>query len=143
MIYKNKKNMMILLLIGICVFLYFTYQFKEIEYRVFGTIVVIWSSILYVFAIFEYYKIDDEKIIHVYRLGYKTDEIYWKDVNRIFIFSDSYVKGIRIDCVLFSGSSMVINSGIKGYNELVKTIIDKIKDNPNISIDQRLDKFLK
>lgn len=142
MFYKNKKSMMAILLLAILALLYFTYQFKGIEYRVFGTIGVIWASIIYVCTLFEYYKIDDTKIIHVYRLGLKKEEICWEDINKVFIISNGYFKAVRINSRI-SGKCMIINSGIKGYNRLLKAVIDRTEENFNIAIDKRLHDFLK
>jgi hypothetical protein len=142
MVYKNKKTMMIVLFIMIGILLWVTYKLKAIEYRVFGTIGVIWASIQYVFTLFEYYKIDNNHITHVYRLGLKQDEVHWKDITRVYIVSERFFKAVKIDYGTFSGSSMVINSGIRGYKELVKTILVRTKDNRNISLDLRLDVFL-
>jgi hypothetical protein len=142
MVYKNKKLMMVVLLLGILTLLYFTFRFREIEYSLFGLIGVVWASILYILALFEYFLVEDTKITHVYRLGLKKDEVKWQNIKRVFIISDSYFKAIRIDYGEFIEKDMVINSGIKGYRELIKIILDKTKNNPDISVDKRLDDFL-
>lgn len=141
MTYRNKRNMMIIILIAIVALLRFTYQFKAIEYRVIGTIGVIWASIQYIFTLFEYYRTDNFQITHVYRLGLKRDEVYWKDIKRVYIISDHFFKAIKIDYGTFSENSMVINSGINGYEDLVRIILDRTQDNLNISLDRRLNDF--
>lgn len=140
MIFRNKKIYMISIIFLVFLFLYLPFRSHKIGNIIFGVAGFLWLFILYIFAIFEYYKVDDNKITHIY--GFKKDEVLWKDIKRVFILPNSLFKVIRIDYGMLSEKNMLINSGVKEYKELVKIIIDKAKENPNISIEKRLIEFL-
>lgn len=42
----------------------------------------------------------------------------------------------------FADSGMVINSGIKGYEEIIRIMLDKTSDNPGMAVDIKLKEFL-
>ncbi len=142
MIYKSKKTAAIIYFFVLIGFLYFSYNINEFGWRIFCLVFGVWASIMYIFAVFEYYKVDETKIIHVYRLGLKKDEVLWKDICRVYVFGTGFFKAIRIDYGMFGENDMIINTEIKGYKQLVKTILHNTENNPDVSIDIRLDDFL-
>lgn len=139
--YKNKTSILILLFLLIASFGVIAYLDSRIEYKLFVVIVTFFSSIFYIFALFEYYKVDENKLIHVNKLGLQKKEVFWKDINSIYIYPDKYFKAIRISYGTLN--EIVINTGVKNYKELIKIILHKTKNNLNISIDKRVDDFIK
>lgn len=143
MVYRNKLIVMIMLFLGIITLLYFSLEFKMLEYKVFGMIGVVITSILYLVSAFEYYIVDNEKVTYISRLKFKKETIYWRDVNRLTSCSDKYVSAIIIECEYLGGRSITINSWVSGYRKIIDSAIARTKDNKNISIDNQLYNFIK
>ncbi|EQB88354.1 hypothetical protein J2Z44_003349 [Clostridium punense] len=143
MIYRSKLTIMITLLLGILTLLYFSMQFKMLEYKIFGIIGVVISSIMYIINIFEYYVIDGEKIIYISRLKHKREIVHWKDVNRLISCSDRFVSAIIIEYGTLGGKNIIINSWIKGYSKIIDIAIQKTKCNKDIVVDSNLYNYIK
>ncbi|WP_102401605.1 hypothetical protein [Haloimpatiens massiliensis] len=140
MIYRTKKTSLIVCFFIIIGFIYFINSIDDIMWKILGACNGIFMLVMYVFAIFKYYKVEDARII--YNSGIKKHEILWKDICRVYITGEGVFAAIRVDYGLFGENDMVIGRDIKGQKELVKTILEKTENNPNISIDRRLDDFL-
>jgi len=140
MVYKNKKSVILILLMILIVYFIFVFQFNSIAYRVFGIVGGVIGSIMYIFALFEYYKVDDTKI--AYRSRLKKHEVFWKDICRVYITGEGFFQAIRVDYGMLGENNIIIGSSIKEYKQLVKTILHNTEKNPDVSIDIRLDDFL-
>lgn len=140
MVYKNKKSAILISSIILIGYFIFIFQFNSIAYRVFGITGGVWIVFYYISAVFEYYKVDDTKI--TYRSRLKKHEVFWKDICRVYITDTGLFKEIRVDYGFLGENNILISSTIKEYKELIKTIICNTENNPDISIDIRLDDFL-
>jgi len=141
--YKNKTSILIILFLVIILFGVIAYLDNRIEYKIFIIIVTFFSTIFYILAIFEYYRIDENKLVHVINFGIQKKEVNWRDIKSIYIYPNKYFKSIRIRYGMLNENEIVINTAVKNYKELIKIILERTKDNPNISIDQRVDDFIK
>jgi len=142
MIYKDKKIMTVIALVGMVSMLWLSYKCETVGYRVFGIIVVILTSILYLFGIFEYFSIDDEKITHVRNFRTERDIIYWKDVTIVTVLPYKWIKGITLRSGIAGTYDIVISNSIKGYRDMVRIVYEKTKDNPDVFIDIRVKELL-
>ena len=141
--YKNKTSILIILLLLIISFGTIAYLDNRIEYKLFLSVITIFSLILYMFAIFEYYTIDESKLVHANKLGFQNKEVNWKDIKSIYLYPAKYFRAIRVRYGLLNENEIVINTGVRDYKEIIKIILEKTKNNPNISIDQRVDDLIK
>lgn len=136
--FKNRISTMIVYLLAIILFIVVAYLDNRMEYKVFIIIVVTLSSILYIFAIFEYYLVDENKLIHSNTFNFKPKEVLWRDIKSIYVYPVKYFKTIRISYGMLNENEIVINTSVKNYKKLVEVILDKTKDNPNIEIDKKV-----
>lgn len=144
MIYKNKKIFMLSIIFTIVFLLYLPYKSNKIEYMLFGIIGFVWTSILYIFAVFEYYEVNEKSLIHAKKMGFEKNEALWKDINSIYLYPNGYFfKAVRLKYGTLNEKEIVINTGVKNYKELIKIVLDKTKDNPQISVDIRVHELLK
>ncbi|GEM_PF-853352 len=142
MIYRYKKIMPIIALAVIVGLLWFSYQFEAIGYRVVGTVGVIIISVQYVFALFEYFTIEDDKITRVRRFGTKKEVMNWKDVTIVTVLPYKLNKGIILRSNVLVSYDMVISYEVKGYRDIVRIIYERTKDNPDVFIDVRIKELL-
>lgn len=115
----------------------------DISYKIFVMIGAIWSSILYIFSLFEYYKVTDDRIIFVSRLGMKKKEAYFTNIYKIYVYPDKLIKAVRIEYGTLGGNEIVVNSGIKDYKKLIRIIIERSEGSPNRLIDKRAFEIIK
>lgn len=142
MIYRYKKIMPIIALAVIVGLLWFSYQFEVIGYRVVGIVGVIIISVQYVFALFEYFTIDDDKITRVRRFGTKKEVMNWKDVTIVTVLPYKLNKGIILRSNILVSYDMVISYEVKGYRDIVRIVYERTKDNPDVFIDVRIKELL-
>ncbi|WP_102401611.1 hypothetical protein [Haloimpatiens massiliensis] len=140
MVYRTKKSSLIVCFFILIGFLYFIYNMNGIAWKIYGICFWLYALSIYISMLFKYYKIEDTRII--YNSGIKKHEIPWKDICRVYITGTGVLEAIRADYGVFGENDMIINKEIKGQKDLVKTILEKTENNPNISIDRRLDDFL-
>lgn len=142
--FKNKASGMILILFVIIINYIIAYFVSEIEYKIFVILYTTWASIMYIFTIFEYYEVNEESLIHIKKLGFEKKEALWKDINSIYLYPNKYfIKAIRLRYGTLNEKEIVINTGVKNYKELIKIVLDKTKDNPQISVDIKVHELLK
>lgn len=115
----------------------------DISYKIFVMIGAIWSSILYIFSLFEYYKVTDDRIIFVSRLGMKKKEAYFTNIYKIYVYPDKLIKAVHIEYGTLGGNEIVVNSGIKDYKKLIRIIIERSEGSPNRLIDKRAFEIIK
>lgn len=142
MIYRYKKIMLVIGLALIAGLLWLSWYTKEIGYKIFLMIGVIISSVIYVFGVFEYFIIDDDKITRVRKFGTKKEVMYWKDVTIVTVLPYKLVKGIILRSNVFEAYDMVISYEVKGYKDIVRIVYERTKDNPDIFIDIRVKELL-
>ncbi|WP_238907471.1 hypothetical protein [Clostridium sp. YIM B02506] len=142
--FKNKKRFIpSIVLIGL-IFLYLPYKMQKSEYIIFGAISFIVCLIFYLFAIFEYFKVEKDKIVYVNPLRRIRKEIPWNEVIRIYVLNPKGIfKAARIGYGIFGGKEITINAGLKDYKKLIKMVLDKVEGNEKVSIDVRIDDFIK
>lgn len=141
--FKNKVSSMILLLLLIIVNYSIAYSISKIEYKIFIILYTTCASIMYIFAIFEYYQVSEKGLTHVKKLGFQKKEVFWKDINEIFVQPNKYFKAVVIQYGMFNANYIVINAGVKDYKKLVKIVLDRTKDNPKTVVDSKIDELLK
>lgn len=122
--------------------LWFSYQFEAIGYRVIGIIGVIITSVQYVFALFEYFIIDDDKITRVRKFGTKKEVMHWKDITIVTILPYKLNKGIILRSNILLSYDIVISYEVKGYRDIVRIVYERTKDNPDVFIDIRIKELL-
>ncbi len=142
MIYRYKKIMLVIGLALIAGLLWLSWYTKEIGYKIFLMIGVIISSVIYVFALFEYFTIDDDKITHVRRFGTKKEVMNWKDVTIVTVLPYKLNKGIILRSNVLVSYDMVISYEVKGYRDIVRIVYERTKDNPDVFIDVRIKELL-
>lgn len=142
--FKNKKRFIpSIILIGL-IFLYLPYKMQRLEYIMFGAISFIVCLIFYLFVIFEYFKVEEHKIVYVNPLRRIRKEIPWDEVIRIYVLNPKGVfKAARIGYGTFGGKEITINAGLKDYKKLIKMVLDKVEGSEKVSIDVRIDDFIK
>lgn len=131
--YRNKTSLMIISPLLILLFGYIAYIDNRVMYKVFLLAGIVSLSVIYIFAIFEYYMVEESKLIHVNRLGFQKKEVSWNEINSMYIFPKGYFKAVRISYGMLNEEEIVINAGVKNYKEL-----DKTKGNPKIVIDKKI-----
>jgi len=129
-------------LVSILGVLWISWNDKEIAYKIFGTIVAFIASVQYVFALFEYFTIEDDKITRVRRFGTKKAVMYWKDVTIVTVLPYKLFKGIILRSNELKAYDMVISDTIKGYRDIVRIVYERTKDNPDVFIDVRIKELL-
>jgi len=122
--------------------LWLSWYTKEIGYKIFLMIGVIISSVIYVFALFEYFTIDDDKITRVRRFGTKKEVMNWKDVTIVTVLPYKLNKGIILRSNVLVSYDMVISYEVKGYRDIVRIAYERTKDNPDVFIDVRIKELL-
>ncbi|WP_346895946.1 hypothetical protein [Clostridium sp. UBA7503] len=142
MIYRYKKIMLVIGLALIAGLLWLSWYTKEIGYKIFLMIGVIISSVIYVFALFEYFTIDDDKITRVRRFGTKKEVMNWKDVTIVTVLPYKLNKGIILRSNVLVSYDMVISYEVKGYRDIVRIAYERTKDNPDVFIDVRIKELL-
>ena len=142
MIYRYKKIMLVIGLALIAGLLWLSWYTKEIGYKIFLMIGVIISSVIYVFALFEYFIIEDDKITRVRKFGTKKEVMYWKDVTIVTVLTYKLFKGIILRSNELEAYDMVISDTIKGYRDIVRIVYERTKDNPDVFIDVRIKELL-
>lgn len=134
--FNNKTFIMIILLIGIMLIGAIVYLDKRIEYKVLMLVTFIAAIVTYVIAIFEYYEVKEDRLVHVNILTRKRKEVLWKDIYTIYMRPDGFFKAIRIrDDV---ASEIVINNGVKDYKDLVKIVLNETKNNSKLDVHFRV-----
>ncbi|GAA0776063.1 hypothetical protein GCM10008908_28780 [Clostridium subterminale] len=142
MIYRYKKTMVVIALVIIVGFIWSIWYSKKIEYKIFGIIVAIIASVRYVFALFEYFTIEDDKITRVRRFETKKEVMYWKDVTIVTVLPYKLNKGIILRSNVLVSYDMVISYEVKGYRDIVRIAYERTKDNPDVFIDVRIKELL-
>ena len=142
MIYRCKKIMLIVTLAAIAGLLWLSLNSRAIEYKIFLMIGVIITSVQYVFALFEYFIIEDDKITRVRKFGTKKEVMYWKDVTIVTVLTYKLFKGIILRSNELEAYDMVISDTIKGYRDIVRIVYERTKDNPDVFIDVRIKELL-
>ncbi|WP_346848233.1 hypothetical protein [uncultured Clostridium sp.] len=142
MIYRYKKIMLVIGLALIAGLLWLSWYTKEIGYKIFLMIGVIISSVIYVFALFEYFIIEDDKITRVRKFGTKKEVMNWKDVTIVTVLPYKLNKGIILRSNVLVSYDMVISYEVKGYRDIVRIVYERTKDNPDVFIDVRINELL-
>ncbi len=142
MIYRYKKIMLVIGLALIAGLLWLSWYTKEIGYKIFLMIGVIISSVIYVFALFEYFIIEDDKITRVRKFGTKKEVMNWKDVTIVTVLPYKLNKGIILRSNVLVSYDMVISYEVKGYRDIVRIVYERTKDNPDVFIDVRIKELL-
>ncbi|WP_346920439.1 hypothetical protein [Clostridium sp. UBA7339] len=142
MIYRCKKIMLIVTLAAIAGLLWLSLNSRAIEYKIFLMIGVIITSVQYVFALFEYFIIEDDKITRVRKFGTKKEVMYWKDVTIVTVLPYKLFKGIILRSNELEAYDMVISDTIKGYKDIVRIVYEITKDNSDVFIDVRINELL-
>ncbi len=142
MIYRRKKIMLIVTLAAIAGLLWLSLNSRAIEYKIFLMIGVIITSVQYVFALFEYFIIEDDKITRVRKFGTKKEVMYWKDVTIVTVLPYKLFKGIILRSNELEAYDMVISDTIKGYKDIVRIVYEITKDNSDVFIDVRINELL-
>ncbi len=142
MIYRCKKIMLIVTLAAIVGLLWLSLNSRAIEYKIFLMIGVIITSVQYVFALFEYFIIEDDKITRVRKFGTKKEVMYWKDVTIVTVLPYKLFKGIILRSNELEAYDMVISDTIKGYKDIVRIVYEITKDNSDVFIDVRINELL-
>jgi hypothetical protein len=142
MIYRCKKIMLIVVLVAIAGLLWLSLNSRAIEYKIFLMIGVIITSVQYVFALFEYFTIEDDKITRVRKFGTKKEVMYWKDVTIVTVLPYKLNKGLILRSNVFESYDMVIGFEIKGYRDIARIVYERTKDNPDVFIDIRIKELL-
>jgi len=122
--------------------LWLSWYTKEIGYKIFLMIGVIISSVIYVFALFEYFIIEDDKITRVRKFGTKKEVMNWKDVTIVTVLPYKLNKGIILRSKVLVSYDMVISYEVKGYRDIVRIVYERTKDNPDVFIDVRINELL-
>lgn len=123
--------------------LYIPYEIGKIEYIIFGGIGFTICAILYIFAIFEYFQVEENKLIYVNPLRMIRKEIPWNEIVRIYVYSDNVLKAVKIGYGTLTEKEITIDFVIKDYKKLIKMILDKVEGNEKVSIDIKIDDFIK
>ncbi|WP_346848690.1 hypothetical protein [uncultured Clostridium sp.] len=142
MIYRCKKIMLIVTLAAIAGLLWLSLNSRAIEYKIFLMIGVIITSVQYVFALFEYFIIEDDKITRVRKFGTKKEVMNWKDVTIVTVLPYKLNKGIILRSNVLVSYDMVISYEVKGYRDIVRIVYERTKDNPDVFIDVRINELL-
>jgi len=114
--------MLIVTLAAIVGLLWLSLNSRAIEYKIFLMIGVIITSVQYVFALFEYFIIEDDKITRVRKFGTKKEVMYWKDVTIVTVLPYKLFKGIILRSNELEAYDMVISDTIKGYKDIVRIV---------------------
>lgn len=141
--FKNKKRFLILMFLLILIFGYIAYKVKSFDNKLLLSVAVIVSGIFYLVAVFEYFEIQEDKIIYVNPLGRKRKEIPWTEILRIYVYSDNVLKAVKIGYGTLTEREITIDFVIKDYKKLIKMVLDKVDGNEKVSIDVRIDDFIK
>jgi len=134
--------MLIVTLAAIVGLLWLSLNSRAIEYKIFLMIGVIITSVQYVFALFEYFIIEDDKITRVRKFGTKKEVMYWKDVTIVTVLPYKLFKGIILRSNELEAYDMVISDTIKGYKDIVRIVYEITKDNSDVFIDVRINELL-
>jgi len=134
--------MLIVTLAAIAGLLWLSLNSRAIEYKIFLMIGVIITSVQYVFALFEYFIIEDDKITRVRKFGTKKEVMYWKDVTIVTVLPYKLFKGIILRSNELEAYDMVISDTIKGYKDIVRIVYEITKDNSDVFIDVRINELL-
>lgn len=142
MIYRCKKIMLIVTLAAIAGLLWLSLNSRAIEYKIFLMMGVIITSVQYVFALFEYFIIEDDKITRVRKFGTKKEVMYWKDITIVTVLPYKLFKGIILRSNELEAYDMVISDTTKGYKDIVRIVYERTKDNSDVFIDVRINELL-
>lgn len=142
--FKNKKIFTIPFFMVILIFIYIIYLDSRLDYRLLLGVTVVTATIFYLFAMFEYFEIQEDKIVYANPLRQIRKEIPWDEVIRIYVLSPKGIfKAARIGYGTLTEKELTINAGLKDYKRLIKMVLDKVDGNEKISIDVRIDDFIK
>lgn len=141
--FKNKKRFLILMFLLILIFRYIAYKVERFDNKLLLGIAVIASSIFYLVAVFEYFQIEEDRLIYVNPLGMIRKEIPWNEIVRIYVYSDNVLKAVKIGYGTLTEKEITIDFVIKDYKKLIKMILDKVEGNEKVSIDVKIDDFIK
>ncbi|WP_238902303.1 MULTISPECIES: hypothetical protein [unclassified Clostridium] len=101
------------------------------------------SSIFYLVAVFEYFQVEEDRLIYVNPLGMIRKEIPWTEIVRIYVYSDNVLKAVKIGYGTLTEREITIDFVTKDYKRLIKMVLDKVEGNEKVSIDIRIDDFIK
>ncbi|WP_326513768.1 hypothetical protein [Clostridium intestinale] len=142
--FKNKRIFTIPFFMVILLFIYIIYLDSRLDYRLLLGVTVFTATIFYLFAMFEYFEVKEDKIVYANPLRRIRKEIPWDEVIRIYVLNPKGVfKAARIGYGTFGGKEITINAGLKDYKKLIKMVLDKVEVNEKVSIDVRIDDFIK
>ena len=141
--FNNKKRVLILFFLVILIFAYIVYKDNRFDYKLLLGAGVIISIIFYLFAIFEYFQVEEDKLIYVNPLRSIRKEILWTEIVRIYVYSDNILKAIKIGYGTLTEKEITIDFVVKDYKKLIKMILDKVEGNEKVSIDVRINDFIK
>ncbi len=127
----------------ILIFWYIAYKVKRFDNKLLLGIAVIVSSIFYLVAVFEYFQVEEDRLIYVNPLGMIRKEIPWTEIVRIYVYSDNVLKAVKIGYGTLTEREITIDFVTKDYKRLIKMVLDKVEGNEKVSIDIRIDDFIK
>ena len=88
---------------------------------------------------FEYFLVEQDRLVHVKWFGRVKQDIYWDKVGRMFYSANNkMVKAIKVDYGDFLERCIIFNNSLIGYKELAAHIYNKAKDNPDFSMDSQV-----